>query len=223
MSLPLENLVATSELHHRDRLAGADAIELVGGGMKAMLARLLEDLDAREGPRVEGSASPHAILEGAVYVAAGASVEPTAYIQGPAYIGEGAEVRHGAYARGGLYLGPGAVLGHATEAKNALFFDGAKAGHFAYVGDSMLGRESNLGAGTKLANLKIAEGEVGVRLPGGERVSSGLRKLGALLGDGAQTGCNAVLSPGAILLPETAVLPCAHFRGTLERGRFPAE
>ncbi len=223
MLISLETLVDVDSLHHAERFAGSDPLRLVGGGLATLLTSLLEDLGVGEEPRIEGSVSPHAIVEGRVYVAQGAEIGPTAYVQGPAYIGRGAEVRHGAFVRGGLYLGEGAVCGHATEAKNALLFDGAKAGHFAYIGDSILGRDTNLGAGTKLANLKLKKDEVAIRVPDGAGSSpSGLRKLGALLGDGAQTGCNAVLSPGAILLPGTAVLPCAHFSGTLTRGRFPS-
>jgi UDP-N-acetylglucosamine diphosphorylase / glucose-1-phosphate thymidylyltransferase / UDP-N-acetylgalactosamine diphosphorylase / glucosamine-1-phosphate N-acetyltransferase / galactosamine-1-phosphate N-acetyltransferase len=222
--ISLETLIQVQGLHHEDRFAGADPLALMGGGLKELLEALLDELGVGDEPRVAGSVSPHAILEGRVYVAEGASVGPTAYVLGPSYIGPGAEVRHGAYVRGGLYLGPGAVCGHATEAKNSIFFDGAKAGHFAYVGDSILGRDTNLGAGTKLANLKVRKGEVAILDPDtGAPEPTGLRKLGALIGDGAQTGCNAVLSPGTVLFPETAVMPCAHFRGTLREGRFPRE
>src|SRR5262249_35922089 len=111
------------------------------------------------------------------------------------------------------------VVGHATEVKSSLFFDHAKAGHFAYVGDSILGRDVNLGAGTKLANLALSRREVRVKHPiSGALVGSGLTKLGAILGDKAQTGCNAVLNPGTLLLPGTAVMPCVSFRGTLKEG-----
>lgn len=222
--LTLETLVDVDRLHHADRFAGADPFGLIGGGLLALLTRLLDELGVGEEPLVAGSVSPHAIVEGRVYVAEGAEIGPTAYVQGPAYIAPKAEVRHGAFVRGGLYLGPGAVCGHATETKNALFFDEAKAGHFAYVGDSILGRNTNLGAGTKLANLKVDKGEVAIRDPESDAiVPAGLRKFGAILGDASQTGCNAVLSPGSLLLPGTTVLPCAHFRGTLREGRFPAQ
>jgi NDP-sugar pyrophosphorylase family protein len=160
-----------------------------------------------------------ALIEGQVYVEAGAVIEPTAYVKGPAYIGKGAEVRHGAYIRGDVYVGPGAVVGHATEVKSAVFFDGAKAGHFAYVGDAILGREVNLGAGTKLANLGLRRGTVRIKHPDtGQLIDTGLKKFSAIMGDESQTGCNAVLSPGTLLLPKTAVLPCVHFRGTLKAG-----
>ena len=111
------------------------------------------------------------------------------------------------------------MIGHATEVKGAIFFDDAKAGHFAYVGDAILGRNVNLGAGTKLANLPLRRGSIRVRHPEtDEIIDSGLKKLSAVLGDDAQTGCNAVLSPGTILLPKTGVMPCVHYRGTLRSG-----
>lgn len=116
-------------------------------------------------------------------------------------------------------MGARAVVGHTTEVKGSTFFDDAKAGHFAYVGDSVLGRGVNLGAGTKLANLKLRGNEVKVIDPNTDKVvATGFRKMGAILGDFSQTGCNAVLSPGTILLPRTGVLPCVHYHGTLKTG-----
>ncbi|MCX6129617.1 MAG: hypothetical protein NTX25_11200 [Proteobacteria bacterium] len=170
-------------------------------------------------PLVLGKVSPQAILEGPVYVGAGAEIGPFAYIQGPCFIAPEAEIRHGAFIRGSAFIGPHAVVGHTTEVKGSIFFDHAKAGHFAYVGDSILGYDTNLGAGTKLANLKLRGDTVMIKHPQTQTLeNSGLRKLGALVGDRAQTGCNAVLSPGSILLPDTGVLPCVHYHGTLMKG-----
>ena len=171
------------------------------------LDRLHDYLAAFKGRRIEGRVSPGAWLEGDdILIASGAHVDPTAYICGPAIIGPDAEVRHGAWIRGHAILGRGAVVGHATEVKNSIFLDGAKAGHFAYVGDSILGFGVNLGAGTKLANLKIVEGTVSLKTPAG-LVDTGRRKLGAILGDGTETGCNSVTSPGALLAPRSRVYP----------------
>ncbi|OQX10529.1 MAG: bifunctional GlmU protein [Desulfobulbaceae bacterium A2] len=159
------------------------------------------------------------VLEGATVVMAGAVlcgrtinlgpgvlVEAGAYIREPAIIGAASEVRQGAYLRGNCLVGRRCVVGHATEMKHSIMLDDAKAGHFAYVGDSILGRESNLGAGTKLANLKFLRGEVRVRTPEG-MVATGLSKLGAILGDRAQTGCNSVTNPGTLIGPEGMLLP----------------
>ncbi|HET9237549.1 MAG TPA: hypothetical protein VFO10_09880 [Oligoflexus sp.] len=207
------------KIYRGSQFAVSDVFQLLGKPLTAMVEAMLRDHEVSDRPVVKGRVSPQAVLEGAVYVAEGAEVGPFAYIQGPTFIAPGAEVRHGAFIRGSAYIGPKAVVGHTTEVKGSIFFDHAKAGHFAYVGDSILGYDINLGAGTKLANLKLKGDEVKVQHPEGPaRVKSGLRKLGSLIGDRAQTGCNAVLSPGTILLPDTAVLPCVHYHGTLLKG-----
>jgi acetyltransferase-like isoleucine patch superfamily enzyme len=164
-------------------------------------------------------------LEGAAVVLAGAYladdlielgpgslVEAGAMIKGPAIIGAGAEVRQGAYVRGSVLALEGCVVGHSTEAKNLLMLPGAKAGHFAYLGDSLLGKGVNLGAGTKLANLKIKGAPFRFKAFGKvETVER--RKFGAVLGDGVQTGCNSVTSPGVLMGPESLVLPNVTVKG----------
>jgi len=152
-----------------------------------------------------------------VFVAEGAVVEPTAFVTGPTILGPGTLVRHGAYVRGNVLCGRKCVIGHTTEVKGAILLDGAKAPHFAYVGDSILGRDVNLGAGTKLSNLKMVGTTVTVRC--GDRViDTGLRKFGAVIGDGAETGCNSVLSPGVVLGQRCLVYPCMHVRGVHPAG-----
>ena len=217
--LKLESFVDLSRIENRELFEVESIFQLFGQSLKDRLRKFLLDLGVQNQPIIKGDVHPQAIIEGDVYIAQGAMVGPTAYVQGPSYIGPGAEVRHGAFIRGNAYIGARAVVGHTTEVKGSIFFDEAKAGHFAYVGDSILGFQVNLGAGTKLANLKLNSGEVRVRLPGGQDLlNSGLKKFGSILGDHSQTGCNAVLSPGSLLLPKTAVLPCVHFHGTLEKG-----
>ena len=132
-------------------------------------------------------------LEGDIYLGEGATVGPHAYIKGPVWIGENAEVGHGAYVRNQAVLGPRSKVGHASEVKRSLLLEGAKAPHFNYVGDAVLGRGVNLGAGVKLANLKAMEGTIKV----GE-TDTGLRKFSAAVGDEVSIGCNAVLSPGTL-------------------------
>jgi UDP-N-acetylglucosamine diphosphorylase / glucose-1-phosphate thymidylyltransferase / UDP-N-acetylgalactosamine diphosphorylase / glucosamine-1-phosphate N-acetyltransferase / galactosamine-1-phosphate N-acetyltransferase len=149
-------------------------------------------------PEIRGRVHPTAVVEGDVFLEEGVVVEPGAYIQGPCWIGRDSQVRQGAYIRGSVVVGARCVVGHATEVKNAIFLDDAKAGHFAYVGDCVLGRDVNLGAGTKLANFKLDAGNVSISI-GGERIDTGLRKFGALLGDEVQTGCNSVTSPGTVM------------------------
>jgi NDP-sugar pyrophosphorylase family protein len=206
-------------LSHSEFFDVEDVFQLFGQSLKERLQKWLESFGVEQEPVVHGEVHPQAIIEGPVYVAEGARIGPTAYIQGPTFIGRDAEVRHAAFIRGNAFIGPSAVVGHTTEVKGAVFMDHAKAGHFAYVGDSLLGCDVNLGAGTKLANLKLDGREIRVRHPTDQSLQpSGLRKLGAIMGDESQTGCNAVLSPGTLLLPKTAVLPCVHFHGTLTKG-----
>jgi NDP-sugar pyrophosphorylase family protein len=120
----------------------------------------------------------------------------------PLIVGDNTEVRQGAYMRGYCLIGRRCVVGHTTEVKHSVFFDDAKAGHFAYLGDSILGLSVNLGAGTKFANLRFLPGAVQVKTGGAAGIiDSGLRKFGAILGDNAQTGCNSVTNPGTLLGP----------------------
>lgn len=218
--LSLEQFVDLAKIQNRDFFASDNVFSYLGADLKDWIQKILEQLGVKNGPVIHTEISPHAVIEGPVYIAKGAIIEPHTYIQGPAYIASEAEVRHGAYIRGNVYVGAHAVVGHTTEVKGSVFLDHAKAGHFAYVGDSFLGRNVNLGAGTKLANLKLRGDEVKVADPSsGKRIPSGLRKFGAIMGDEAQTGCNAVLAPGTLLLPRAMVYPTAHFVGTLPEGQ----
>ncbi|MEN6438352.1 MAG: glucose-1-phosphate thymidylyltransferase [Syntrophobacter sp.] len=147
----------------------------------------------------------------AIFIGPGAVLEPGALVKGPAMIGAQTEVRQGAYMRGKCIVGERCVVGHTTEMKSSIMLNGAKAGHFAYIGDSILGNDTNLGAGTKLANLKIKETNVRVTVRGNS-VDTGLRKLGAVLGDGVEIGCNTVTNPGSILGRQCLVYPVASVR-----------
>lgn len=136
----------------------------------------------------------------------GVLVESGAFIAGPTVIDDYSEVRQGAYLRGNCLVGKRCVVGHVTEVKHTIFLDDAKAGHFAYLGDSILGNQVNLGAGTKMANLRFVKGNVRVRTPEGS-LDSGLRKFGAILGDQVQTGCNSVTNPGTVIGRRSFLLP----------------
>jgi len=204
---------------HGNKLTNPNVFAWVGKSLGGWLNEFLTELGVKDIPVINGNAHPASYISGRVFIAEGAIVEPTAFIQGPCYIGPNSEVRHGAYIRGDTYIGSNCVVGHTTEVKGSMFLDGAKAGHFAYVGDSLLCRNVNLGAGTKLANLPLQRRVIRVRHPvGNSIVSSELNKFSAVMGDNCQTGCNAVLSPGTLLLPNTGVMPCTHFRGTLLSG-----
>lgn len=159
------------------------------------------------------------ILEGASLIMAGAMflgeriaigrgvlIEGGATIKSPTIIGDRSEVRQGAYLRGYCLIGSRCNVGHATEVKHSVFLDDAKAGHFAYLGDSIIGNNANLGAGTKCANLRFIPGNVQISYEG-ELHNTGIRKFGAILGDKVQTGCNSVTSPGTVIAKGCFLMP----------------
>ena len=159
---------------------------------------------------VSGLASQIADISGeevGVFIHPSAIIDDFVKIEGPCFIGENVEIRHSAYLRKGSWICKGAVVGHSTEVKNSVLLPNSKAPHFNYVGDSILGFGCNIGAGVKLSNVRNDGREVLVTLGDGSRSSSGRRKLGALVGDNSQLGCNAVTNPGAILAPSSMVLP----------------
>ena len=137
-------------------------------------------------------------------------------IEGPCYIGANAEIRHSAYLRKGSWICEGALVGHSSEIKNSVLLPGSKAPHFNYVGDSILGFGVNLGAGVKLSNVRNDGRDVIVRMEGGDSIETGLRKLGALIGNNSQLGCNVVTNPGTILAPSSMVPPNETVTGWFE-------
>ena len=138
---------------------------------------------------------------GVVHIDETAVIEPGVHIIGPSYIGPKAVIRHGAYIREYSWICSGALVGHASETKHSILLPRSKAPHFNYVGDSVLGPDVNLGAGVKLSNLRNDGTEVFTWL-GGNRIATGLRKFGAILGEGVQLGCNSVTNPGVVLGPK---------------------
>ena len=154
-------------------------------------------------------------IEGDVYIHPTVKLPPFGLIQGPAYIGEGCELRPGVFIRGNVIAGQGCVLGNSCEFKNSLLLDGVQVPHFSYVGDSILGNGSHLGAGVICSNLRLDQADVTVALQDGTRQTTKLRKLGALVGDQAEVGCNAVLNPGSILGKRALVMPSIAVSGTI--------
>ena len=144
------------------------------------------------------------LFDDKIIIGAGTVVEPGALIKGPTVLGADTEVRQGAYMRGNCLIGSGCIVGHTTEIKGSIMLDGSKAGHFAYIGDSILGKDVNLGAGTKLANLKMIPGTI-IIMANRKYHKTGRRKLGAILGDRTETGCNSVTSPGTLMGPRSIV------------------
>jgi NDP-sugar pyrophosphorylase family protein len=157
---------------------------------------------------------PGVQAEGWVYLDPSVKVPPTATLTGPAWIGAGTEIRPGAFIRGNVIVGEGCVLGNSCEFKNCLLMDGVQVPHFNYVGDSILGNGVHLGAGAVLSNFRLDQQPIVLRLPD-LTVETGLRKFGAILGDRAEVGCNAVLQPGTLLGPRALVMPAMAFGGWL--------
>lgn len=171
----------------------------------------------KDGRILEGASIVYAgavLMDDNIYIGRGTVVEPCVLIKGPAIIGDNTELRQGAYLRGDTLVGNDCVVGHTTELKSCVMLGGSKAGHFAYIGDSILGRV-NLGAGTKLANLKMVESNIVIDI-NGTKYETGLRKFGAILGDGVETGCNSVTTPGTLLGRDVLLYP-----NTTARGYYP--
>lgn len=150
-----------------------------------------------------------------IWVGKGTTIERTAMIHGPVIIGRDCEIRHAAYIRGNVIVGNGVVIGNSAEVKNAILFNGVKAPHFNYVGDSVLGFESHLGAGVILSNLKSTKDNIKIKDSNGEHFETGLKKFGAVIGDKVEVGCNSVLNPGTIIERESIVYPLTFVRGII--------
>ena len=148
-----------------------------------------------------------------VWVAKSATIFPSAYIHGPAIIDEEAEVRHCAFIRGNAIVGKGAVVGNSTELKNVVLFNKVQVPHYNYVGDSILGFRSHMGAGSITSNFKSDKSMVKVH--GEEELETGLKKFGAMLGDDVEVGCNSVLNPGTVVCKNSNIYPVSCVRGVI--------
>ncbi|MCA0386592.1 MAG: UDP-N-acetylglucosamine pyrophosphorylase [Firmicutes bacterium] len=149
-----------------------------------------------------------------IWVGKGTTIEKSALIKGPAVIGYNCEIRHSAYIRGNVIIGNNVVVGNSTEVKNAILFNRVQIPHFNYVSDSVLGYKAHLGAGVITSNLKSDGTLVKVKF-GYNTMETGLRKFGAIIGDFAEVGCNAVLNPGTILGKNSIVYPLCSVRGVI--------
>lgn len=182
-------------------------------------------LTGRDGRMVEGAyhitrttvlSEPFTDPDLRIHIGLGCLVEAGATIKDHTIIENNCEIRQGAYIRGSVYVGEGSVVGHTTEMKNSVFIRHVEAGHFAYIGDSIIGSFVNLGAGTKISNLEFRsldakKNELFPHIPliiGKETIKTGISKFGAIIGDGCETGCNAVLCPFVLLEPKCWIMPC---------------
>jgi NDP-sugar pyrophosphorylase family protein len=166
-------------------------------------------------PAILGEVMGKPYLTEDVFLGEGSVVEPGAHIAGPAWIGKNCVIRHGAYLRGNVIVGDNSVLGNSCEFKNCLLFNDVQVPHFSYVGDSILGHRAHLGAGVICSNVRLDHQEVMVRYDGKSH-ETGLKKFGALIGDGCEVGCNSVLNPGTVLGRKAMIMP-----GTIHVGVLP--
>ena len=152
-----------------------------------------------------------------IWIAKSAKVAPTAFLNGPLIIDEEAEIRHCAFIRGNAIVGKGSVVGNSTELKNVVIFDSVQVPHYNYVGDSVLGYKSHMGAGSITSNVKSDKTLVVVK-DKQEQIATGLKKFGAMLGDHVEVGCNSVLNPGTVIGRNTNIYPLSMVRGVIPAG-----
>ncbi len=208
----MENIVFSEILDYSASLAG----EVLAGLEKPwdILDNLTEYI-RQLGKQLEKEGWREILPE--VWVGENVTIAPTAETHGPCIIGEGSEIRHCAFIRGSALIGKGCVVGNSTELKNCILFDKTQVPHYNYVGDSILGKGSHLGASSVISNLKSDGKDVCVNIDG-ERVSTHRRKFGAILGDGADIGCGTILNPGSIIGKGSRVYPHSTIRGTVPSG-----
>jgi len=179
-----------------------DALE----GIKEMIIKLGEELDKNE----------YEEREEKVWISKSATVAPTAFIGGPCIIGHNTEVRHCAFIRGSVLVGENCVVGNSTELKNCILFDNVQVPHYNYVGDSILGYKSHMGAGAITSNVKSDKSLVVIKNGYGEEIKTDRKKVGAMLGDHVEVGCGSVLNPGTVIGRNTSVYPLSSVRGVVE-------
>ncbi len=150
-----------------------------------------------------------------IWIAKSATVAPTAYIKGPAIIGENAEIRHCAFIRGNAIVGEGAVVGNSTELKNVILFNKVQVPHYNYVGDSILGYKAHMGAGSITSNVKSDKKLVVIKGKE-EKIETGLKKVGAMIGDNVEVGCGSILNPGSVIGRNTNIYPLSSVRGVVD-------
>ncbi len=203
MKITVHDLYDLSHTAAREYLSGFTYPWEALGGIKEMIIALGKNLPDEKYDEI----APN------VWVHKTATVAPTAYLGAPCIIGAGTEVRHGAFVRGSALVGEGCVVGNSVELKNVILFDGVQVPHYNYVGDSILGYKSHMGAGSITSNVK--SDKTLVTVCGEERMETGLKKFGAMLGDFVEIGCNSVLNPGTLIGRHTNVYPLSSVRGVI--------
>jgi len=179
-----------------------------------ILPKLARYLQEQLVPVNFGKMIGHSVIGEQVFIGRDTVVEPGVYIKGPAWIGPNCQIRHGAYIRENVIIGAGSVIGNSCEIKNSFLFNACQVPHFNYVGDSILGAKVHLAAGVIVSNLKLNGESITIRVDG-QVLDTGLRKFGALIGDGVEVGCNAVINPGSILGRHSLIYAGVSWRGIL--------
>lgn len=203
-------MLTISEMYDLTHTLAADYLRRFTYPWEALagIKQLICDLGAQLDPAEYQEVAPQ------VWVHRTAVVAPTAYLGAPCIIGPETEVRHGAFVRGSALVGAHCVVGNSVELKNVILFDNVQTPHYNYVGDSILGYKSHMGAGSITSNVKSDKTLVVVRC-GGEAMETGLKKMGAMLGDRVEVGCNSVLNPGTMIGRDSNVYPLSCVRGVV--------
>ncbi len=203
-------MIRTTELFDLTHTLAAEYLSAFDCPWEALagIKEMIRELGARLDPAQYREVSPE------VWVHVSAVVAPTAYLGAPCIIGAETEVRHGAFIRGAALVGDHCVVGNSVELKNVILFDRVQTPHYNYVGDSILGYKSHMGAGSITSNVKSDKRLVVVH-NGGENIETGLKKFGAMLGDGVEVGCNSVLNPGTVIGRDSNIYPLSCVRGVV--------
>ncbi len=204
MNITIKDLYNLDETIAKDIFEGVTYPWEVLPKIKEFIIELGKKLDKEEYEEVSEN----------VWIAKTAKVAPTAFIAGPAIIGKNAEVRHCAFIRGSAIVGENSVVGNSTELKNVILFNNVQVPHYNYVGDSILGYKSHMGAGSITSNVKSDKKLVIVK-DGIEKIETGLKKFGAMIGDNVEVGCGSVLNPGTVIGRNTNIYPLSSVRGTV--------
>ncbi|HJJ04361.1 MAG TPA: UDP-N-acetylglucosamine pyrophosphorylase [Clostridiaceae bacterium] len=200
----ISNLYNLDETIAKDIFNGCEYPWEVLPKIKDFIIKLGESLDKNEYEKIGEN----------VWIAKSAKIAPTAYINGPAIIGKEAEVRHCAFIRGNAIVGQKAVVGNSTELKNVILFNNVQVPHYNYVGDSILGYKSHMGAGSITSNVKSDKKLVIVK-NGNEKIETGLKKFGSMVGDNVEVGCGSILNPGSVIGRNTNIYPLSSVRGVV--------
>lgn len=203
-------MLTISDLYDLSHTLAADYLSQFTYPWEALagIKQLILDLGSQLSPEEYREVSPQ------VWVHRSAVVAPTAFLGAPCIIGPETEVRHGAFVRGSALVGAHCVVGNSVELKNVILFDNVQTPHYNYVGDSILGYKSHMGAGSITSNVKSDKTLVTVR-SGEEAIATGLKKMGAMLGDHVEVGCNSVLNPGTVIGRDSQVYPLSCVRGVV--------